>query len=497
MFEHIVNGFLNSFMPLNMLMIFFGLFAGMIFGALPGFTATMGVAVLVPLTYWVPPEVGLNMLSAVFCGAIYAGSIPAILLRIPGTPASVPACFDGFALTQQGQPERALGISALSAALGGIFSAFAMLFFSPLLAKASLSFGPPELFALAVFGLSVVSNLSPGSLAKGLIACFIGLVMGVVGQDPLHGYPRLTFGQYHLLSGFPLIPVLIGLFSIPPLLDMAGSLTVPKSIDRVMGSLLVSMKDFKHCFPTMWRSALIGLGVGIMPAAGPEIACFVAYNEEARRTKGPDFGKGDIRGIAAPEASHNACTGGDLIPVLTLGIPGSAPAAIFLGALYIHGLRPGPMIFENRPEIGYTVIAGFIIINLIMYFMALGFCRIAKIVIQTPQGVLAPVIVVFTVVGSYAIGGSMFDVWVMFISGLIAYALERGGYPLSPICLALILGPMLESEMIHTNLMFHGNYLLFYTRPIALVLLAMGLVTFLWPWISKYLEKRRIANSQV
>ncbi len=492
MFDYVIAGFVHCFMPLNLAMMVFGLLLGMIFGALPGFSATMAVAVLVPLTYWVPPEVGLNLLSAIFCGGIYGGSITAILLRIPGTPASVPTSFDGFALTQQGQPERALGMSTLASSVGGLLSAFALIFFSPILAMAALKFGPPELMALAIFGLSVVSILSPGSLVKGLIACLIGLLMGVVGQDPLNGFPRLTFGRYELLGGFPLVPVLIGLFSIPPVIEMAEQLIGARSIDRVFGSLLVSMKDFKRCWWTIVRSSLIGIGIGIIPAAGPDIASFVAYNDEVRRSKNPEkFGKGEIRGIAAPEAANNGCTGGSLIPLLTLGIPGSPPAAIFLGALFIHGLRPGPMIFQNRPEVGYTVITGFVIISILMYFLGLAFCRLAKGVVRVPQNILAPIIVVLTVIGSYAIGTNMFDVWVMFISGLIGFVMQRTGFPLSPICLALILGPMLESEMTRTKLMFHGNYLLFYTRPIALLLLGLSLIMFFWPWISQWFTRRR------
>ena len=322
MLEHILNGFIHCFMPLNMFMITFGLLVGMIFGALPGFTATMGVAVLVPLTYWVPPEVGLNLLSAIFCGAIYGGSITAILLRIPGTPASVPTTFDGFALTQLGQPERALGMSTFASSIGGFLSALAVLLFAPPLAMAALKFGPPELMALAIFGLSVVSILSPGNLVKGLVACLIGLLMAVVGQDPLNAYPRLTYGHYELLGGFPLVPVLIGLFSIPPAIDMAEQLIVNKRIERKFRSLLVSMNDFKRCWWTIIRSSLIGIGIGIIPAAGPDIAAFVAYNDEVRRSKHPErFGKGEIEGVAAPEAANNGCTGGSLIPLLTLGIP--------------------------------------------------------------------------------------------------------------------------------------------------------------------------------
>ena len=492
MLENILIGLAVCAKPINIAMIVGGLFGGMIFGALPGLSATMAVAVLVPVTYWVPPESGLIMLGAIFSGAIYGGSIPAILLRIPGTPASVPTSIDGYAFTQRGEGARALGLSTFSSSVGGTLGGLSMLLFAPLLAMVSLYFGPPELMALAIFGLSVVSSLSPGALIKGLIACVLGLLAATVGMDPVEGYPRMTFGMFELIGGFPLVPVLVGLFSIPPIIDMAQQGALKYVVPSVSGSTFVRLADIRRVLMTSLRSSVIGIIVGIIPAAGPEIAAFVAYNDARRTTRDTvPFGKGNLDALAAPEASHSACTGGSLIPLFTLGIPGSAPAAIFLGAMMIHGLRPGPMMFEDKPEIGYSVIVGFILTNILLYFMGASLCRLMAQAVRTPQNVLGPIVLVLTVVGAYAVGGTMVDVWVMWGAGLIGFLLQRYGYPLSPICLALILGPVLEAELERTLVMFDGNMFQIITRPIALLLFALALLMFFGPLITQYIREKR------
>ena len=492
MLQNIWIGLMHTFSPVNLALMVGGIVAGMGFGALPGFSATMAVAVLIPVTYWVPPESGLLLLGAIFCGAIYGGSIPAILLKIPGTPASVPTTFEGFAMTQKGKGAEALGISTFGSALGGGLSGVVMLFFAPVLAAAALYFGPPEVMCLAIFGLSVVSTLSPGALVKGLIVCLFGLLAATVGMDPVEGYPRLTFGMYQLMGGFPLVPVLIGLFSIPPIIRMAEEGVRDYVLPKVSGSTFLSWPMFKRTIGIFLRSSFIGIGVGIVPAAGPEIAAFVAYNDARRITRDPTpFGKGNIDGLAAPEAANCGATGGSLIPLFTLGIPGSAPAALFLGAMMIHGLRPGPMIFEERADIGYTVMVGFIITNLFMYFIGAFLCKFTSHVVKTPQTVLGPVILVLTSVGAYAVGGTMTDVYVMWGAGAVGFALERLGFPLSPICLALILGPILESELMRTLVMFDGDIWPIFKRPIAMLLFAMGLVMFFGPFFSGYLGRRR------
>ncbi|MCC8189681.1 MAG: tripartite tricarboxylate transporter permease [Planctomycetes bacterium] len=492
MLHNIWIGFNNAMDPVNVVMMVAGIVGGMCFGALPGFSATMAVAVLIPITYWVKPESGLVLLGAIFCGAIYGGSIPAILLKIPGTPASVPTTFDGFAMTQKGQGSRALAISTFSSAFGGGLSGVVMLFFAPLLAAVALYFGPPEVMCLAIFGLSVVSTLSPGALVKGLIVCLFGLLVATVGMDPLEGYPRLTFGMFQLMGGIPLVPVLIGLFSLPPIIQMSEQGVRKYLLPRVSGSTFLDWKTFKRIFPISLRSSLIGIGVGIIPAAGPEIAAFVAYNDARRITKDPvPFGTGNIDGLAAPEAANCGATGGSLIPLFTLGIPGSAPAALFLGAMMIHGLRPGPMIFNERADIGYTVMVAFILTNFLLYFVGCFLCRATTHVVKTPQTVLGPAILVLTAVGAYAVGGTMTDMWVMWFAGIGGFVLERLGFPLSPICLALILGPILESELIRTLVMFEGNIWLVFTRPIAMVLLLLALVMFLGPFVTKFLRERK------
>ncbi len=492
MLSHIWLGLTIVLHPINLILMVGGILGGMCFGALPGFSATMAVAVLVPITYWVPPESGLLLLGAIFCGAIYGGSIPAILLRIPGTPASVTTTFDGFALTQKGQGALAMGISTFGSAFGGALSGVVMLFFAPFLAMVALYFGPPEVMCLAIFGLSVVSTLSPGAVIKGLIVCVGGLLAATVGMDPVEGYPRLTFDMYQLMGGVPLVPVLIGLFSVPPVIHMAEQGMQKFTLPKVEGSTFISWATVKRVFVIMLRSSAIGVGIGIVPAAGPEIAAFVAYNDARRITKDPTpFGSGNLDGLAAPEAANSGATGGSLIPLFTLGIPGSAPAALFLGAMMIHGLRPGPMIFNERADIGYTVMVGFIVTNILMYFIGALACKMTTRVVRTPQSVLGPAIIVLTAVGAYAVGGTMVDIWVMWIAGFTGFVLERLGFPLSPICLALILGPILESEMIRTLIMFEGNIFLVFTRPIAVVLFVLAIIMFFGPLCTSYIAKNR------
>lgn len=492
MLQHMLTGLSHTMQPVNLLLMVGGIFAGMIFGALPGLTATMAVAVLVPVTYWVPPESGLLLLGAIFCGAIYGGSIPAVLLKIPGTPASVPTTFDGYAITKKGRGAEALGITTFCSAAGGTLSGLAMLFFAPILASIALYFGPPEVMCLSIFGLSVVSTLSPGALIKGLIICLFGLLAATVGMDPVEGYPRATFGLFQLMGGFPLVPVLIGLFSIPPIISMAEQGVKKYFLPDVLGSTFISWALFKRIWKITLRSSLIGIGIGIVPAAGPEIAAFVAYNDARRIStdKSIPFGQGNIDGLAAPEAANCGATGGSLIPLFTLGIPGSAPAALFLGAMMIHGLRPGPMMFNERADIGYTVMIGFVITNIMLYFIGVAMCRLTSRVVRTPQSVLGPIILVLTAVGSYAVGGTMTDIWVMWGAGVLGFLLERLGFPLSPICLALILGPILEAELNRSLVMFEGNIWLVFTRPVAVILFVLAIVMFFGPLVGRYLKNR-------
>ena len=491
MWENLLLGLSGTMSLNNILFMVMGTVIGIIFGALPGFSATMGVAVFVPFSYVMEPAAALLLLSGIYCGGVYGGSIPAVLIGIPGTPASVPTALEGRGLVGDGKTGRALSLVAFSSAFGGFFSAIALIFFAPLLAIVAMKVGPPEQMMIAIFGLSVVSMLSEGNLLKGLFVGFVTLLIATVGQDPVLGYPRFTFGNYMLSGGFETVSILIGLFSLPEVFNMIESLNAPKSQTSLVGKMYLKLSDLTNNIGNLVRSTIIGISIGIIPAAGPDIASFLSYNEARKASKTPErFGQGSEEGLMASEAANNAVTGGSLIPLLTLGIPGSAPAAIFLGAMIIHGLRPGPLLFTQHASAIYTLLVGFAFINILLFFLGWGFSRFAGKILLIPKQVLIVIIVALAVVGSFSIQQSMMDVLTMFIAGVIGYFMVKFNYPLSPVALGLLLGPMLEEAITLTNVMYGDNFLMIFTRPITVVFALFIVVSLFWPVMMKSLKKR-------
>lgn len=498
MIENILLGMSYVFEPYNLMICAGALFIGVLFGALPGFSATMGVAVFVPFSYVMEPDSALLLLSGIYCGGVYGGSIPAVLLGIPGTSASAPTAYDGRALTRQGESGRSLLITTFGSTFGGFFSAVALLMFAPLLSKIAMMVGAPEQIVIAIFGLSVVCMLSFGNMTKGILVGFISLLIATVGQDPVLGFPRFTSGMYQLTAGFDVVTILIGIFSLPEVFKM---------LEEPMGKLVEASRvskmrfqkgDIKNNLPNMIRSTIIGIGIGIVPAAGPDIASFLAYNEAKKASKTPEkFGNGSIEGIMAAESANNGVTGGSLIPLLTLGIPGSAPAAIFLGAMIIHGMRPGPLLFVNNRAEVYTLLVGFAVINIMMFFIGTLYCKFAGKILVIPKSVLATVIVILSVVGSYSINQNMFDVYAMFGAGIIGYIMVKNDFPVSPVALALLLGPMLEESITLTNTMYDGNFWMMFTRPMTCVFTAFTLFSFVFPVIKAVLKKKKAAKEEV
>lgn len=479
-------GIQNVFQWQNLLAMIVGTAVGIIIGALPGFTATMGMAMLVPLTFGMPPETSLLLLSGVYAGAIYGGGITAVLINIPGTPASMPTTFDGYPMAKKGEGARALGAITTAAALGGLASAVLLLLATPPLAALALRFGPPEMFSLALFGLSVTSSMIGGSILKGLIVAGLGLLLSTIGMDPIEGYPRFTFGLPGLLGGIELVPLLIGVFALPQLLEMAEQHGAIAQAEKVVGRVSLRLSEIKPLTKTLVRSSIIGMIIGIVPAAGPETATFISYDYEKRWSRNrEEFGRGAIEGVVASECAGNASTGGDIVPTITLGVPGSGAAAIYLGALYIQGLRPGPELFTKNADVVYTMFVGFFLINIIMYFLGLGFSRIASNVVRMPTNILAPLVAVLSVVGSYADGSSLSNVWVMLIGGSIAYLMQKVGFSAVPIVISLILGPMAEANWNRSLLISYGSPLIFLTRPISLILLLLAALTLAAPLLGK------------
>jgi putative tricarboxylic transport membrane protein len=492
MLQNILLGLQGAFTLENLFFEFAGVLIGIIFGALPGFSATMGVAVFVPFSYVLEPGAAMLLLSGVYCGGVYGGSIPAVLIGIPGTPASVPTSFEGRAMVSRGLSGEALATVTFASAFGGFFSAIALLLFAPLLAIVALKVGPPEQMMIAIFGLSVVSMLSEGNMLKGLFVAFVSLLIATVGQDPMLGFPRFTFGNFMLTGGFETVSVLIGLFSLPEVFKMLEKKTEEGKAAKV-SKMRLDLKEVTGNWLNLIRSTVIGIGIGIIPAAGPDIASFLSYNEAKKASKKPEqFGKGSAEGIIASEAANNGVTGGSLIPLLTLSIPGSAPAAIFLGAMIIHGLRPGPLLFTQHAASVYTLLVGFAVINIMLFFVGWFFCRFAGKILVIPKQILAIIIVVLATVGSFSIQQNMMDVVTMYVAGIVGYFMVKYNYPLSPVALALLLGPMLEESITLTNTMY-SNFFMIFTRPLTVVFALFIVFSLFWPLIKKHFLVRRKA----
>ena len=453
-----------------------GVTGGIVIGALPGLTATMGVAVLLPFTFGMEATRALVMLCGIYIGAIYGGSISAILLKTPGTPAAAATVLDGYELARKGEAAKALSVSAIASFVGGMVSTVMLITISPVLASFALRFGAPEYFALAVFGLSIIASISGKSPVKGLLAGMFGLLISTVGLDPVTSYPRFTFGQINLYNGFAIIPVLIGLFALAEaFVQMEKIFEKAQAIDTRFKHGMVSLKETISLLPLMIKSALIGTFIGAIPGAGADIAAFVTYNEARRSSKrGTEFGTGCIEGVAAPEAGNNGVTGGAMVPLLTLGVPGDAVTAILLGALIIQGLQPGPLLFTKNADIVYGLFSSLLVGNVLMLLFGLLGVRLFCRVVELPKRIIIPVIVTLSIVGAYSMNNSIFDVWVCIGFGIIGYIMQKVDMPSSPIILAVILGPMAESNLRRAVLMYQGSYSFLWTRPIGVVFLALA-----------------------
>lgn len=480
--SYMLLGLKLAFNWMNLLMAVLGAVAGITFGALPGFTAAMGVAVLLPLTYGMSSEAGLILLGSVFCGAMYGGSISAILLHTPGTPAAAATVIDGYELTKKGRAGEALREAATASFLGGIFAVTVLLFIAPPLARAALRFGPPEYFLLAVFGLTIIATISEKSLIKGIISGILGLLLGTVGMDPTLGFPRFTFGEPNLTQGIALVPALIGLFSISEVLNLV-KLKDQKYVaaTKQIHIGFPTLSHIKKMATTYLRSAIIGTFVGILPGAGGSIASFMSYNEAKRASKHPElFGTGIIEGVAACEAANNAMASGALIPMLTLGIPGDSVAAILMGGLMIHGLQPGAELFTKHAHIAYTFIIGLYLANMAFFLIGILAAPYFVHVTKTPVNVLAAVIVVLAVMGSYAVGNNLFNVWVMLFFGFLGYLMRLCGFDVTPVVLGIILGPIAEKGLVQSLTISRGSNFFIYlvSRPISLILIILTIILF-------------------
>lgn len=501
MVTELVNGLLHSITPENLLIMSMAIIGGIVIGTLPGLSATMGVALLVPLTFGMEPATGLLALGALYTAAMFGGANSAILINTPGTPAAVATTFDGYPLTLKGQPDRALISALVASVIGGIVGTIFLIFVSTPLATFALSFGPPENFWLAVFGLTIIGSLAGKSLIKGLIGGTFGLVLALIGLDPVSGYPRFTFGINSLIEGINLLPAMIGFFSIPQVIRMIERndkfITKYQEHKGVYKSTII--ETIKKPI-VLLRSSLIGTFVGMLPGAGGNVAGFVAYNESKRYSKSPkEFGKGNIEGVITSESANNATVSSSLIPLLTLGIPGSPVAAVLLGGLLIHGLRPGSKLFTESSDIAYTFMVGLIIANILLLIIGLIGTRYFVKALSIPIYFLAPIIAVLAVIGSFSINNSILDVYVMMICGAIGYFASKVDIEAGPIVLGLILGVIAENGFVLSSLIASsgtGMFTLFFTSPISIVLIILTVLSILTPFWIAYLEKKAKGNSE-
>ena len=491
MLENVFYAFGHIFDIQIILFMVIGVLVGIVVGGLPGLSVTIAVALILPFTFGMDPAISILLLLAVYCSGIYAGSIGAILLNTPGTAASAATVADGFALTKKGRTADALGMSLYASVLAGLFSGLVLLFIAPQVAKFALTFGPPEYFMLAIFGLTIISAVSGKSLSKGLVMACIGILISTVGMDPINGSTRLTFDTMFLLAGISLIPALLGLFAISEILNQCQKGTKKLSVTNEINNKGFGWKDVIPYKKTILKSSIIGVIIGAIPGTGGSISSFMAVNEARRVSKDPDnFGKGSLDAVAASEAGNNGTTGATLIPMLTLGIPGDVVTAVLLGAFLIQGLQPGPQLFQNHGGLVYTIMIGFILVNILLFFIAkLAIKQFAKVAL-IPSSVLFPMVLVFSLVGAFAYDNSLRSVWFAVIFGILGFILPKYGYSIIPLLLGIILGPLAETSLRRSLVLSNESLLIFVQRPISLIFLILIILSIIVPLYQKWKEAK-------
>lgn len=457
---------------------------GVIIGALPGLTATMGLALMTTLTLKMPSSEALLVLICSYVGAIYGGSRSAILLNIPGTPASAASCLDGHALARQGLAGRAMGIATTGSVLGTLIGMVFLAGFTPVLGNLALKFGAYEFFWLALFGVIIAGTLTGDDPLKGWIAGIAGLFVATIGQEAQYAYERFAFGVRDLAGGLQLVPALVGAFGFAELLTAMRERRQPVKINP-FDTVIPKLRDVAQYWRTILRSGLIGTGIGIIPGVGEDVAAWSSYAAAKRASKEKEkFGKGSIEGLMAAETGDNACVPGAVIPVLTLAIPGSAPAAVLMAAMIIHGVQPGPMIMVENARFVYDVVAMMLFATIGILIYGLVLTRLLVQVLRVPQHIIVPIIFVLCAVGSFAISGRLFDVYVMLGFGLIGFWLRHHGYPMAPLVLGIVLGDLLEKNLRRALVLSDGDLSPFFTRPISGVMAALIVATVGWKLFS-------------
>jgi len=479
-------GFSVALSAANLFFCFIGVTLGTVIGALPGLGSVTGVAILLPLTFGMEPTTAIIMLCGIYYGVMYGGTISSILLNTPGDAAVVVSAIEGYPMARAGRAGAAFSMNALASFVGGTFGTIMLSMAAPAFAKAALSFGPPEYFSLMILGMFSLIGLASSSPVKGLIMCAFGFLLATVGVDSGRGVLRFTYDSVYMMTGINFLPVAIGVFGMGEVLykmENVVDLDVLKTKIKLR-TLFPTMEDWVRSRMAILRGSLIGFVVGVLPGAGATIASFLAYASEVKMTKHPeDIGKGAIEGLAAPEAANNAAAAGALVPMMTLGVPGSGTTAVLLGAFMMYGLRPGPLLFQDHPKLAWGVIASMYIGNVMLVVLNTVFIPVFVSVLKTPQKILMPLILVLTIVGSFSLNNNMMDVVVMVIFGIIGYFMKKYDYPAAPLILGLVLGPLTEVNFVRSASIAQGDLTIFFTRPISLALMIAAILCLVFPLI--------------
>lgn len=481
--QYWLQGFSVATLPINLLYAFVGCILGTLIGVLPGLGPAAGTAILIPITFNLDPIGAIIMLAAIYYGAMYGGTITSVLVNVPGEAASVITCLDGYQMAKQGRAGPALGIAAIGSFIGGTFATFALMVVSLPLASFALRFGPPEVFALLVVGLSLVTGLSGRSILAALLMTLFGLMLAMIGMDPVRGAPRFTMGIPPLYDGVGFVPVVMGLFGVGEILLSMES-PVLEVIKTKISDLFPKKEEWRVSAGAIGRGTIIGFFLGLIPGIGAIIPTFVAYVVEKKVSKHPEkFGTGIIEGVASPETANNSYANGAMVPLLTLGIPGSPTLAVLMGAFIIHGLTPGPFLFKERPDVVWGLIASFYLGNVMLLILNLPLVGFWAKLLEIRHQYLYPGILLFCILGAYSLNQSIFDVGVMVFFGVLGYIFRKIDWPLAPTILALILGPMMERALRTSLEMSGGDLSILVTRPISAVLLIIAVIVLISPAI--------------
>ncbi len=471
------------------LIIIIGVIVGILAGAMPGLSPSTAVALLVPFSYTMEPALALILLTSIYIASNYGGSITAVLINTPGTPSAAVTAMDGYPLTLQGKAGKGLGTALVASTIGGAVGVAILILFAVPLAKIALKFSPADYFALALFGLATVASMSRGNVLKSMLAILFGLLIKNIGIDPISGISRFTLGSDQLYDGFNLIPALIGLFAVSVVFAKMESWTgVGRVLDKV-DNKLPSFKELMKIKMTILRSSVIGTIIGIFPGAGATIAAFISYDMAKKASKTPEeFGKGSLEGVAAAEGANSSSVGGALVPLLALGIPGSATDAVLLGAFMLHDLVPGPLLFTDHPDIVYGIFCALILANFIMLFIGVYGNRLFIKVVSVPESIMYPLILTIAVIGSFAVSGSMFDVAACIGFGVVGWIFKRYGFPVAPVVLGIVLGKMVEENFRRAVMM--DGYSVFFTDKLACIVLIISFLSFVWPLYKSWKQHR-------